>query len=199
MVRPHGKGFRRCRAALYSRHDPSVGGRESCDICNLAGQQGSGRDQSGWLSAFNGSDQGRHLDAGELRYSLSAEIRKRFSSSEALGCGRPRETGRASAGTERSYRYFAGWPSAAVCNIRAFQPKLYAFRIENAPPTAKPEFISNAQQGRFSPDGRWIVYSDMRETSSGREVYVQTFPSHGLPAQSDKLQRRTGASLAWRR
>ena len=75
------------------------------------------------------------------------------------------------------------------------KPSLYAFRLADAPLTAKPEFISNAQQGKFSPDGRWIVYSDMRETSSGREVYVQTFPPRGLPAQ---ISAEGGWAPVWR-
>ena len=74
-------------------------------------------------------------------------------------------------------------------------PSLYAFRLEDAPLAAKPEFIANAQQGRFSPDGRWIVYSDMRATSSGREVYVQTFPPRGLPAQ---ISAEGGRAPVWR-
>jgi len=62
-------------------------------------------------------------------------------------------------------------------------PKVYALRLENAPVTAKPELVAEATQGKFSPDGRWIVYEDRRETNSRLEVYVQAFPSRGLPTQ----------------
>ena len=75
------------------------------------------------------------------------------------------------------------------------KPGLYVFAVQEAPTAAKPQFISNAPQGRFSPDGRWIVYSDTRETSSGREVYVQTYPPRGLPAQ---ISAGGGWAPVWR-
>ena len=74
-------------------------------------------------------------------------------------------------------------------------PKLYALRLEDAPRTAKPELISEGPQGKFSPDGRWIVYTSMVETGRATEVYVQPFPSRGFPTQ---ISVDGGGSPVWR-
>jgi DNA-binding winged helix-turn-helix (wHTH) protein/Tol biopolymer transport system component len=74
-------------------------------------------------------------------------------------------------------------------------PKVYALRLEDAPVTAKPELVAEAPQGKFSPDGRWVVYSDRRETNSRPEVYVQAFPSRGLPTQ---ISVDGGRAPVWR-
>src|SRR5579871_1767790 len=71
-------------------------------------------------------------------------------------------------------------------------PKLYALRLEDAGRTAKPEFISEASQGKFSPDGHWIVYKSLAATT---EVYVQAFPRLGLPTQ---ISVGGGRSPVWR-
>ena len=52
----------------------------------------------------------------------------------------------------------------------------------------------NEWVGRFSPDGRWIAYAS---DESGRpEVYVQSFPDHGLP---QIISRNGGQYVEWRK
>ena len=71
---------------------------------------------------------------------------------------------------------------------------LYSVRLDGSPETAKPQMVAQTVQGRFSPDGRWIVYS--ADTGSSRkELYVQPFPSGGLRTQ---LTSTGGEAPIWR-
>ena len=74
--------------------------------------------------------------------------------------------------------------------------KVYSVRLDGSPGAAKPQFVAETRQGRFSPDGRWVVYSS--ETGSHRsEVYVQPFPEGGT-AHATHLHWRRCSALAWR-
>ena len=71
---------------------------------------------------------------------------------------------------------------------------LYSIRLDGSPGAAKPQLVAQSPQGRFSPDGRWVVYSE--ETGSQQsEVYVQSFPEGGLPTQ---LTTTGGEAPLWR-
>ncbi len=70
---------------------------------------------------------------------------------------------------------------------------LYSVRLDGSPETAKPQMVAQTVQGRFSPDGRWIVYS--ADTGSRKELYVQPFPSGGLRTQ---LTSTGGDTPIWR-
>jgi Tol biopolymer transport system component len=70
-------------------------------------------------------------------------------------------------------------------------PRLYSLRLDD--PNAPPQLIAEAYQAKFSPDGHWIVYT--HPTNDGREVYVQQFPSGGLPTQ---LTPNGGQDPVWR-
>ena len=54
--------------------------------------------------------------------------------------------------------------------------------------------VAETAQGRFSPDGRWIVYAAITP-GSREEVYVQPFVSGGLRKQ---LTSTGGESPVWR-
>jgi hypothetical protein len=71
---------------------------------------------------------------------------------------------------------------------------LYSVRLDGSPEAAKPQFVAETAQGRFSPDGRWVVYSAER-ASHRSEVYVQPFPEGGLPLQ---LTQGGGEEPLWR-
>jgi Tol biopolymer transport system component len=70
---------------------------------------------------------------------------------------------------------------------------LYSVRLDGSPEEAKPQEVTQTVQGRFSPDGRWVVYSETR--SNGTEVYAQPFPSGGLPTQITSMG---GEAPIWR-
>ena len=70
---------------------------------------------------------------------------------------------------------------------------LDSIRLDGSPETAKPQMVAQTVQGRFSPDGRWVVYSAV--TGSGTELYVQPFPSGGLRSQ---LTSTGGYAPIWR-
>jgi Tol biopolymer transport system component len=77
--------------------------------------------------------------------------------------------------------------------IYKWQSNLYALRLD-APEIAKPQMVAETVNGRFSPDGRWVVYS----ASADRyhfELYAQPFPSGGLRTQ---LTSAGGDRPIWR-
>jgi Tol biopolymer transport system component len=53
--------------------------------------------------------------------------------------------------------------------------------------------VAETVRGRFSPDGRWVVYSEGDNTKS--EVYVQSFPLRSLRMQ---LTSAGGQAPIWR-
>jgi hypothetical protein len=53
--------------------------------------------------------------------------------------------------------------------------------------------VAQTVQGRFSPDGHWIVYS--ANTGNRKELYAQPFPSGGLRTQ---LTSTGGVAPVWR-
>src|SRR5262249_14443552 len=54
--------------------------------------------------------------------------------------------------------------------------------------------VAESNQGRFSPDGRWIVYPG-QTTGSRQELFVQPFPSGGLRTQ---ITTEGGDTPVWR-
>jgi hypothetical protein len=70
---------------------------------------------------------------------------------------------------------------------------LYSVRLDGSPESAKPQMVAQTVQGRFSPDGRWIVYP--ADTGSRKELYVQPFPSGALRMQ---LTSTGGDAPIWR-
>jgi DNA-binding winged helix-turn-helix (wHTH) protein/Tol biopolymer transport system component len=84
-------------------------------------------------------------------------------------------------------------PDGKVLLYRA-GPMLYSVRLDGSPEIAKPRMIAETVQGRFSPDGRWIVYSAITP-GSREQVYVQPFASGGLRQQ---LTSTGGESPVWR-
>jgi hypothetical protein len=81
---------------------------------------------------------------------------------------------------------------------------LYAVRLDGSAAKAKPQFVAHTVQGKFSPDGRWIVYSAV-DTNGREEVYVQRFPAGGLRKQlsldggADPIWRRDGKEILYRK
>lgn len=73
--------------------------------------------------------------------------------------------------------------------------KLFAVRLDGTPETAKPQEVADTVNGRFSPDGRWVVYSAGAESEWDRQVFAQRFPSTGLRTQ---LTSMGGARPIWR-
>jgi hypothetical protein len=73
--------------------------------------------------------------------------------------------------------------------------KLFAVRLDAPPEVAQPQLVAETLNGRFSPDGRWIVYSAGADGSRRHDVYVQSFPSAGLRTQ---LTSMGGARPIWR-
>jgi DNA-binding winged helix-turn-helix (wHTH) protein len=71
---------------------------------------------------------------------------------------------------------------------------LYSVRLDGSPQPANPHMVAQAVQGRFSPDGRWIVYS-ANTGSNSKEVYVQPYPPGGLRTQ---LTSTGGDAPIWR-
>ena len=57
---------------------------------------------------------------------------------------------------------------------------LYTIGLDGSPPS-QPHLVAEATRGRFSPDGRWVVYSTI--IGNGRGVYVQPLAAHGLRTQ----------------
>jgi Tol biopolymer transport system component len=70
-------------------------------------------------------------------------------------------------------------------------PGLYSLRLDD--PSSAPQFLANATEARFSPDGHWIVFKQINV--DGTEVWVRPFPSGGLPTQ---LTPNGGANPIWR-
>ena len=70
---------------------------------------------------------------------------------------------------------------------------LYSVRLNGLPQTATPQMVAQTVQGRFSPDGRWIVYS--ANAGNRTEIYVQPFPTGGLRTQ---LTSAGGEAPVWR-
>jgi len=62
------------------------------------------------------------------------------------------------------------------------RPTLYYVRLGGQPGSATPQAVAESNQGRFSPDGRWIVYP-AQTTGIRQELFVQPFPSGGLRTQ----------------
>src|SRR5262245_30159338 len=57
---------------------------------------------------------------------------------------------------------------------------------------------ANEQQGRLSPDGRWIAYTS-DETETGKpEIYVQNFPPDREPRFKTQISRMGGGDPRWR-
>jgi hypothetical protein len=77
--------------------------------------------------------------------------------------------------------------------IYKWQKSLYALRLDG-PEIAKPQILAETVNGRFSPDGRWVVYSAGADRSR-LEVYAQPFPSGGLRTQ---LTSAGGERPVWR-
>jgi DNA-binding winged helix-turn-helix (wHTH) protein/Tol biopolymer transport system component len=77
--------------------------------------------------------------------------------------------------------------------IYKWQSKLYALRLD-APEIAKPQMVAETFNGRFSPDGRWVVYSAGADRNHF-ELYAQPFPSGGLRTQ---LTSAGGDRPIWR-
>jgi eukaryotic-like serine/threonine-protein kinase len=69
---------------------------------------------------------------------------------------------------------------------------LYSVRLDSAPEEAKPQLVAASVQGNFSPDGRWVVYG--LSVNNNSVIYVQPFPSGGLPIQIST----GGESPVWR-
>jgi hypothetical protein len=67
--------------------------------------------------------------------------------------------------------------------------KLFAVRLDGAPDIAQPQEVAETVNGRFSPDGRWIVYSAAGESDRQREVYARPF----LPPDSAPSSHRPAA------
>jgi DNA-binding winged helix-turn-helix (wHTH) protein/Tol biopolymer transport system component len=70
-------------------------------------------------------------------------------------------------------------------------PKLFSVRLDD--PGSTPQLLANAVAARFSPDGRWVAYTTL--TNNRWEIWVQRFPSAGLPVQ---LTSDGGYDLVWR-
>jgi DNA-binding winged helix-turn-helix (wHTH) protein/Tol biopolymer transport system component len=70
---------------------------------------------------------------------------------------------------------------------------LNAIRLDD--PRATPKTLAQAVQARFSPDGRWVVYSTTIGSGDEVQVFAQPFPSGGLPLQ---LTSNKGTSPVWR-
>jgi len=69
--------------------------------------------------------------------------------------------------------------------------RLYSLRLDD--PSSAPQYLANAVQARFSPNGRWIAYQQAIGKSS--EVLVRPFPAGGLPTQ---LTQNGGTNPVWR-
>lgn len=65
--------------------------------------------------------------------------------------------------------------------------KLYYVRIDGGPDRGQPHLAVQTDeqviQGRFSPDGRWIVYSSSPSQLARPEVFAQPFASSGIRTQ----------------
>jgi DNA-binding winged helix-turn-helix (wHTH) protein/Tol biopolymer transport system component len=70
---------------------------------------------------------------------------------------------------------------------------LYSTRLDGSPEMAKPQLVAETMQGRFSPDGRWVVYS--AAIGDRRELFAQPFPLSGLRTQ---LTSAGGQDGVWR-
>jgi DNA-binding winged helix-turn-helix (wHTH) protein len=70
---------------------------------------------------------------------------------------------------------------------------LYSVRLDGFPSAAKPQFVADTRQGRFSPDGRWVIYSDV--VASKRQIFAQRFPAGGPRTQ---LSSEGGQDAIWR-
>ncbi len=73
--------------------------------------------------------------------------------------------------------------------------KLFAVRLDGTPEAAKPQEVADTVNGRFSPDGRWVVYSAAAENDRHQEMFAQPFPSAGFRTQ---LTSTGGARPIWR-
>lgn len=71
---------------------------------------------------------------------------------------------------------------------------LYAVGLDGSPETAKPRLIAPSRDGKFSPDGHWVVYAFNTDTSK-QGIYVQPFPSGGLRTQ---IPSAGGLRPVWR-
>lgn len=66
--------------------------------------------------------------------------------------------------------------------------------MDGSPGIAQPQWVADSVQGRFSPDGRSVVYSAV--TTGGRlDVFAQPFPLNGLRTQ---LTSEGGRDAVWR-
>jgi Tol biopolymer transport system component len=64
-----------------------------------------------------------------------------------------------------------------------------------ATPFANTEF--SEEQGRFSPDGRWIAYAS--DESGRTEIYIQPFPAPANGGSKTPISRDGGSEPRWRR
>ena len=77
--------------------------------------------------------------------------------------------------------------------IYRWERKLFAVRLDGSQEVANPPMVAETVNGRLSPDGRWVVYSDIG--SRRQEVYAQPLPSGGLRTQ---LTSSGGTRPIWR-
>jgi hypothetical protein len=63
-------------------------------------------------------------------------------------------------------------------------------------PNAAPQTIAHSANSKFSPDGRWIVYTQQHEGNTDQpQLYVRQFPGGGLPTQ---ITSEGGRGPVWR-
>ena len=86
-------------------------------------------------------------------------------------------------------------PDGETVLYRSSEFKVYSFRLNGSPDErSRPVFDGHsALAARFSPDGKWIVYSDY--AGNGAQVYVQPFAFRGLRKQ---ISSKQGFEPVWR-